>query len=131
MTLTDVDPTDGWVVDPAPQKEKSYAETVPLNEGKTVSDYVMKNIINNSLDNSSAENYHTVNEEKDLPIVSEPNSSIDLLNEDGTPKRRKFFDGEGRAEKDIDYNYSNGDGTHKFLHEHQWRWKGNKPIRPK
>lgn len=167
MTLTDIDPTGGWIVDPAPQEEKiqvetfpvtenyvytekfplsgpnvwietfplseekSYTETFPLDEGKKVSDYVMKNIVDNSLDDFPAENHHTVNEEKDLPIVSEPNSSIDLLNEDGTPKRRRFFDDEGRAERDIDYNHSNGDGTHKFPHEHQWRWEGNKPIRSK
>ena len=45
-------------------------------------------------------------------------------------KQRRYYDENGRAEKDIDYKHSNGDGSHTFPHEHYWDWSNpDKPHR--
>ncbi len=63
-----------------------------------------------------------------LDRYGEPNSSMDQLNPDGTVKQRRYYDQEGRAIEDIDYNHTD-DGTHKFPHRHKWEWDGEKSIR--
>ena len=50
-----------------------------------------------------------------------PNSSADLLNPDGSVKQRRYYDANGRAEMDIDFNHTD-DGTHDFPHIHLWDW---------
>jgi len=64
-----------------------------------------------------------------LPGKGEPNFSADLLNSDGTVKQRRYYDEQGRAKKDIDFNHSD-DGTHTFPHRHKWDWS-KKPPRQK
>ncbi|MEI5993339.1 hypothetical protein [Candidatus Enterococcus mansonii] len=55
----------------------------------------------------------------------EPNSSADLLNDDGSVKQRRYYGPDGLPIEDIDYNHPD-DGTHEFPHRHKWDW--NKKI---
>ncbi|WP_288394140.1 RHS repeat-associated core domain-containing protein [uncultured Vagococcus sp.] len=55
-----------------------------------------------------------------------PNSSADILNADGTVKRRRYYGKDGRAVEDIDYNHED-DGTHEFPHRHEWDWSKKPP----
>ena len=68
---------------------------------------------------------------KSLPPKGDPNSSQTLLNPDGTPKQKRWYGPDGRAERDRDYNHS-GDGP--FPHDHEWnngrRGKDHLPPSP-
>ena len=82
------------------------------------------------------ENHNIKQQGKDIPknggldITGEASSSTDLLDENGELKQRRYYDENGRAEKDIDYKHSNGDGSHTFPHEHYWDWSNpDKPHR--
>ena len=55
-----------------------------------------------------------------------PNSSADLLNPDGSVKQRRYYDADGRAQMDIDFNHID-DGTHEFPHIHIWDWSKKPP----
>ncbi len=66
------------------------------------------------------------NKDRSLPVKDEPNSSTDLLNPDGTIKQRRYYDSDGKAKEDIDYNHTD-DGTHTFPHRHKWDWSQKKP----
>ncbi|MEI3612824.1 hypothetical protein [Pseudogracilibacillus sp. SO30301A] len=70
-----------------------------------------------------------VKNKTNLSVKGEPNSSADLLNHDGTVKQRRYYDENGRAKEDIDFNHSD-DGTHTFPHRHKWDWS-KKPPRQK
>ena len=52
-----------------------------------------------------------------LPPKGEPNSSQTLLNPDGTPKQKRWYDPDGNAERDRDYNHA---GDMPFPHDHVW-----------
>ena len=71
--------------------------------------------------------HKTDNSGKDLPAKGEPNSSVDKLNPDGSVKQRRYYGPDGKAELDINYNHSNGDGSHTFPHENPWDWSQNPP----
>ncbi len=73
---------------------------------------------------------HTVNDGKKVPVKDqEPNSSIDLLDQDtGEVKQRRYFDNEGKVVEDIDFKHQD-DGTHTFPHRHQWEWINGIPKR--
>ena len=55
-----------------------------------------------------------------------PNSSADLLNPDGSVKQRRYYDIDGKAKMDIDFNHTD-DGTHEFPHIHIWDWTKKPP----
>jgi toxin YxiD len=76
-----------------------------------------------------APNHYEIKNRNSLPGKGEPNSSSDLLNPDGTVKQRRYYDEQGRAKEDIDFNHSD-DGTHTFPHRHRWDWS-KKPPRQK
>jgi len=67
--------------------------------------------------------------EQKLPTRGIPNSTQEIYNEDGSVKRRRYFDEKGKAKKDIDYNH--GGIWHKFPHIHDWDWKKEKSPRQK
>jgi toxin YxiD len=73
-----------------------------------------------------APNHHEIKNRNSLPGKGEPNSSSDLLNPDGTVKQRRYYDEQGRAKEDIDFNHSD-DGTHTFPHRHKWDWSKSPP----
>ena len=76
----------------------------------------------------SAKNHKKIKAEdaKNLKGDGEPNSSVDLLNPDGSVKQRRYYGPDGRAVEDIDYNHSD-DGTHEFPYRHQWDWNKRPP----
>ncbi|SPC41583.1 exported hypothetical protein [Carnobacterium divergens] len=65
-------------------------------------------------------------EKNSLDPRGEPNSSIDLLNPDGSVKQRRYYDENGKVLEDIDYNHTDN-GTHTFPHRHKWDWKKSPP----
>ena len=65
----------------------------------------------------------------DGPITGKPNSILEIPNKDGSIKRRRQFDDNGRAEKDVDYEH--GGVGHEFPHIHDWEWSNGKPDRKK
>lgn len=67
-----------------------------------------------------------VKNKSSLPGKGEPNSSVDLLNPDGTVKQRRYYGENGKAKEDIDFNHPD-DGTHTFPHRHKWDWSKNPP----
>ena len=52
-----------------------------------------------------------------LPPTGEPNSTQTLNNPDGTPKQKRWYGPDGRAEWDRDYNHP---GDMPFPHDHEW-----------
>lgn len=55
---------------------------------------------------------------RSLPRTGKPNSSDTLYNPDGTPKQKRWYDENGNAERDRDYNHS---GDEPFPHDHEWK----------
>ena len=53
-----------------------------------------------------------------LPKTGEPNSNQTLPNLDGTPKQKRWYGPDGKAERDRDYNHS---GNMPFPHDHEWK----------
>lgn len=66
---------------------------------------------------------HSTQTSGSLSRTGNPYSSKDKLNPDGSVKQRRYYDGEGNADMDIDYNHTDC-GTHVFPHRHDWN--GNK-----
>lgn len=71
-------------------------------------------------------NHKVDSESTSLPVKCDANSSADLLNTDGTVKQRRYYDTDGKAQMDIDFNHTD-DGTHTFPHRHIWDWSQKKP----
>ena len=61
---------------------------------------------------------HSTKTGRNLPQTGEPNSSTDLVGEDGEVKQRRYYDKDGNADMDIDY--SHGGTGHTFPHRHDW-----------
>lgn len=82
-----------------------------------------------AVENGEPTDNHRVDDSgNDLPATGQPpNSSADKLNPDGSVKQRRYYGPDGRALEDIDYNHSNGDGTHTFPHRHSWDWSQYPP----
>ncbi len=60
----------------------------------------------------------------------ERNSSVDILDDDGNVKTRRWYDGDGRADRDVDFTDHGNPKQHpKVPHEHKWDWKSGKPKR--
>ncbi len=59
-----------------------------------------------------------------------PNSSIDILGDNGNIKTRRWYDKNGHAYRDIDItNHGNPKQHFEWPHEHSWDWSSGKPIR--
>ncbi|QNR70346.1 hypothetical protein IAQ67_06060 [Paenibacillus peoriae] len=54
-----------------------------------------------------------------LGINGKSRSSEDLYDSKGL-KQRRYYDKNGNADEDIDYDHSNADGSHTFPHRHKW-----------
>ena len=57
--------------------------------------------------------------ERSLAFKGEPNSSVDLYDKNRNLKQRRFYDEEGYAEYDIDYNHGE-EMNHIFPHRHYY-----------
>ena len=79
--------------------------------------------IDGAINNGQPLNNHRIVPNTDassLPATKQtPNSSADLLNPDGSVKQRRYYDADGKAQMDIDFNHTD-DGTHEFPHIHIW-----------
>lgn len=53
-----------------------------------------------------------------LPTDGIPGSSQTLPNQDGTPKQKRWYGPDGKAERDRDYNHP---GNYEFPHDHEWK----------
>lgn len=65
-----------------------------------------------------------------LPIIGIPNSRSDLCLYHGGPiVQSRWYDSEGKALRNRDYDHQDAHHTHEFPHDHQWIWDDGKPIR--
>lgn len=60
----------------------------------------------------------------DLPTTGNPNSSAVRRNAQGDIVQRRYYDGGGRAIKNIDYDHDHGAG---MPHAHDWDWTTTPP----
>lgn len=107
--------------------EVDYAKTNNLSKGhiKKIFGYV-SNKGGGSADGQSSGNPELTNK---LPTKSKPNSKKTLYH-NGKKIRERYYDKNGRAQKDIDYTDHGNPKEHpKVPHEHKWDW--NNPNNPK
>lgn len=66
----------------------------------------------------------------DLPVMggAEPRSRQDLYVDDKLVQSR-WFDDEGRAERNRDYEHQDPKNDHTFPHDHDWSWEKGYPER--
>ena len=62
----------------------------------------------------------------ELATIGNPNTSLEERNEEGRLVRRRFYGGDGRAVKNIDYEAHHG---HPAPHAHDWDWTKEPPRR--
>lgn len=86
--------------------------------------------IDGAINNGQPLNNHRIVpdlEASSLPATKQTqNSSVDLLNPDGSVKQRRYYGEDGKAQMDIDFNHTD-DGTHEFPHIHIWDWTQKPP----
>ena len=84
--------------------------------------------IDGAINNGQPLNKHQIiKDPQNFKAKEQPaNSSADLLNPDGSVKRRRYYGADGNAKMDIDFNHTD-DGTHEFPHIHIWDWSQKKP----
>jgi len=70
----------------------------------------------------------------ELPTIGHPNNSAVRRNSNGNIIQRRFYDGTGRAIKNIDFDHDHGAG---MPHAHDWDWTttpetrcGGRPLAP-
>lgn len=61
-----------------------------------------------------------------LPIVGNPNTSVVRRDRRGKIIQRRFYGGDGKAIKNIDYDHDRGAGR---PHAHDWDWTQDPPVR--
>lgn len=63
-------------------------------------------------------------------LMGKPNTSIDILADNGTIKTRREFDNNGRVLRDVDYTDHGNSKRHPDVpHEHIWSWSTGTPKR--
>ncbi|WP_413536998.1 T7SS effector LXG polymorphic toxin [Carnobacterium divergens] len=109
----------GWLLNQLNNLQVSKVqEEVTSNKGKTY-------------DNTPSKNHKKVNE-KDAEITGDPDSSVDIYNNNGDLVRRRWFDSDGRAIRDIDYtNHGHPKNHPEVPHEHNWTYDKGRPMRSK
>lgn len=87
-------------------------ETVTTNKGKEI-------------DVTPSEKHTSTTEN---PSKGEPNSSVDIYDKDGNLVRRRWYDEDGKASRDVDMtNHGNSKNHPEYPHEHTWDWSKNPP----
>ena len=72
---------------------------------------------------------HSTSKENPGPI-GEPDSSVDILDENGQVKTRRWYDSEGKAYRDVEMTDHGNPKQHPEVpHEHTWDWSSGGPIR--
>ena len=73
-----------------------------------------------------ADDHSSAKSSKDFQRTGTPNSSKDLVDEKGRIITRRWYDGNGRAKKDVDFTDHGNPKTHPQVpHEHTWEWDKN------
>ena len=91
------------------------SETVTTNKGNEV------DITPNKNHTSTTEN---------PGVYGDKNSSVDILDENGNVKTRRWYDENGKAYRDVDMtNHGNPKNHPEWPHEHFWDWSSGRPIR--
>lgn len=63
-----------------------------------------------------------------LSAMGEPNSRVDYYDEEtGELIQQRWYDPDGKAEHNRDWNHNNSDNTHEFPHDHSWDWSVSPP----
>lgn len=67
--------------------------------------------------------------DRKLPVEGEtPDPVTEQYDKSGKLIRRRYYDGDGKVEKDIDYTDHNNPKKHPQVpHEHKWTWEKGKP----
>lgn len=82
----------------------------------------------NEIDVTPADNHSTTTENPG--VKGEPDSSVDIVDEDGNIKTRRWFDENGNATRDVDMtDHGNSKQHPEVPHEHTWDWSTGRPIR--
>ena len=91
------------------------SETVTTNKG-------------NEVDITPAKNHTTTT--KNPGSKGPKRSSIDILDENGNIKTRRWFDEQGHAYRDVDMTNHGNPSTHpEWPHEHTWDWSSGNGVR--
>lgn len=123
-TTPKVEQKSGITTTPKVEQKPSVTTTPTIeNNNKTILTTELDSKIKDGL---TLPKHRVRSDDKKLPVQGEANSSMDLLNPDGSVKQRRYYDKDGKALEDIDYNHSD-DGTHTFPHRHKWDWSKNPP----
>ena len=120
--------------DPSGHVEVTYGDGGLLVQNETPAGEAVNKGGNNpcidgAINNGQPLNDHRVvpnSEANKLPVTGVPNSSADLLNPDSSVKQRRYYDEDGKAQMDIDFNHTD-DGTHEFPHTYIWEWTKKPP----
>ena len=104
-------------------REKGNDDSNNVKDGDTV-------ITNqgNEIDVTPSDNHSS--SIKNPGVKGDPNSSVDIVDEDGNVITRRWYDENGNAYRDVDMtNHGNPKQHPEVPHEHTWDWTNGKPIR--
>lgn len=106
--------------------DKVETPDVPDTEEQSDDDNTVTFNQGNEYDNASSDN-HTVTDGN--PVKNQdPNSSVDIRDKNGNIVRRRWFDENGDAKRDLDYtDHGNPNNHPEVPHEHYWDWSKRPP----
>lgn len=72
---------------------------------------------------------NTIGKTGSLKAIGDPNSRVDLYNEQGELIQQRWYGSDGRAVLNRDWKHKDNDPKkpHKFPHDHPWDWEKKKP----
>jgi RHS repeat-associated protein len=110
-------------------KSKSKSEKCDSNEADTEENKeTTKTNLGNEIDISPKEQHEKVT--KNPGPYGEKNSSVDIVDENGDVKTRRWYDENGHAYRDVDMiNHGNPKQHPEWPHEHIWDWSSGNGIR--
>lgn len=107
--------SDAAVNNSEKKPSKGDSETVTTNKG-------------NEVDVTPSKNHTTTT--KNPGTTGPKNSSVDILDENGNVKTRRWFDDQGHAYRDVDMTNHGNPSTHpEWPHEHTWDWSSGNGVR--
>lgn len=118
-----------WKKQQEEEKKNQKPATTDDDKNNDSSDEERETVTNNQgneIDITPSKSHSTTREN---PVRGqEPNSSIDILDENGNVKTRRWFDENGNAYRDVDMTNHGNPTTHpEWPHEHIWDWNQNPP----
>lgn len=90
----------------------------------------VKSNLGNEIDITPSDNHTAVS--KNPGPKGNPNSSVDILDDQGNIITRRWYDSNGNAYRDVDMTNHGNSKTHpEYPHEHTWNWSDGIPKRSK